>query len=188
MEDTVDNQSLIFNELVLTTICVILFSFTQYVPDSKIRYQLGWITIYLVYLLILITSGVWAVDFYKMLRRQFLICRQKHRLNQRKQKVVQHNKIVDVIGRHRPLENNIMFKRRNALVDEQLEDIQSLGDQEMSDQVNVSVDEDARVQTIAARKLEFQQQMADMKKRNDFNEDVKVQQVLNNLPPENTKK
>jgi hypothetical protein len=30
--------------------------------------------------------------------------------------------------------------------------------------------------------------MADMKKRNDFNEDVKVQQVLNDLPPENTKK
>ena len=38
MEDTVDNQSLIFNELILTAICVILFSFTQYVPDSKIRY------------------------------------------------------------------------------------------------------------------------------------------------------
>ena len=85
------------------------------------------------YLLILITSGVWAVDFYKMLRRQFLILRQKHRLLQRKQKVVQHNKIVDVIGRHRPEEKNIMFKRRNALVDEQLEDIESLGDQEISD-------------------------------------------------------
>ena len=81
-----------------------------------------------------------------------------------------------------------MFKRRNALVDEQLEDIESLGDQEISDQANVSVDEDAHAQTIAARKLEFQQQMADMKKRNDFNEDVKVQQVLNDLPPGNTKK
>ena len=81
-----------------------------------------------------------------------------------------------------------MFKRRNALVDEQLEDIESLGDQEMSDQANVSVVEDSHAQTIAARKLEFQQQMADMKKRNDFNEDVKVQQVLNDLPPENTKK
>jgi hypothetical protein len=50
-----------------------------------------------------------------------------------------------------------MFKRRNALVDEQLEDIESLGDQEMSNKVNVSVDEDAHAQTIAARKLEFQQ-------------------------------
>jgi hypothetical protein len=38
MEDMVDNQTLIFNELILTSICVILFSFTQYVPDSLIRY------------------------------------------------------------------------------------------------------------------------------------------------------
>ena len=81
-----------------------------------------------------------------------------------------------------------MFKRRNALVDEQLEDIESLGDQEMSDQANVSVDEDAHAQTIAVRKLEFQQQMAEMKKRNDFNEDVIVQQVLNNLPLDDSKK
>lgn len=102
MEDTEDNQSLIFNELILTVICVMLFGFTQYVPDSKIRYKLGWITVYLVYLLILITSGVWAVDFYKMCRRQFLICRYKHRLLQRKKKALQHNKVVDVIGRHRP--------------------------------------------------------------------------------------
>jgi len=29
--------------------------------------------------------------------------------------------------------------------------------------------------------------MADMKTRNDFNEDVKVQQILNDLLPENTK-
>jgi len=30
--------------------------------------------------------------------------------------------------------------------------------------------------------------MAEMKKRNDFNEDVKVQQVLNNLPLDDSKK
>ena len=92
-----------------------------------------------------------------MLRRQFLILRQKRRLLQRKQKVVQHNKIVDVIGRHRPEEKNIMFKRRNALVDGQLEEIESLGDQEISDQADVSIGIDAHAQTIAARKLEFQQ-------------------------------
>ena len=82
-------------------------------------------------MLILGTSGVWAVDFYKMLRRQFLILRQKHRLLQRKQKAVQHNEFVDVIGRHRPEEQNTVFKRRNAIVDEQFGEIESLGAQEM---------------------------------------------------------
>jgi hemerythrin-like domain-containing protein len=62
-----------------------------------------------------------------MVRRQYLILKQKHEILKRKQKVVQHNKIVDVIGRHNPVENNVVFKRRNALVDEQLQEIESLG-------------------------------------------------------------
>lgn len=95
-------------------------------PDAVIRYQLGWITIYLVYLLILVTSGIWAVDFYKMLRLQYLILKQKHEILKRKQRVNQHNKIVDVIGRHNPDENNIVFKRRTAVVDDQLQPIESL--------------------------------------------------------------
>jgi len=71
MNDSIGNSTLIFNELLITTLCIILFTFTEFVPYSLVRYNLGWIFLYLVYLVILITTGVWVLDVYQMTKRQY---------------------------------------------------------------------------------------------------------------------
>jgi len=84
MNDSIGNSTLIFNELVITTLCIILFTFTEFVPYSLIRYNLGWIFIYLVYLVILVTAFVWILDVYQMTKRQYLILKHKYILSRRK--------------------------------------------------------------------------------------------------------
>jgi hypothetical protein len=118
MDESISNYTLIFNELVITFLCINLFIFTDYVPSALVRYQLGWIFLYFVYLVVLVTAGVWIFDFYQMIKRQYMILKFKHLMEQRKIKVIQHNTLVDIIGKHNPRNRNVVYKRRNLLIDE----------------------------------------------------------------------
>lgn len=68
MEDNVSNQTLVFNEVVISMLCINLFMFTDYVPDPVVRYEIGWIFAYFVYFMFLVTMGVWLYDFIQMIR------------------------------------------------------------------------------------------------------------------------
>lgn len=118
MDDAAGNQILIFNEILLSMLTIVLFVFTNFVPSPAVRYQFGWIFIYLVYFMIILTMGIWAIDVYFMVKRQLKIFFYKRKLRQRQNRVKQHNKTIDIIGRHNRPETNYMYKRRNLALGE----------------------------------------------------------------------
>lgn len=67
MHDRKSNQILFFNEIVISMLCINLYLFTDYVPNPIARYEIaGWGFCYGVYLLVIVTMVVWALDVYEI--------------------------------------------------------------------------------------------------------------------------
>lgn len=65
MESRLGNQILVFNEVMISMLCIILYLFTDYVPSPEIRYEVaGWCFCYIVYLIIAVTMIVWLHDVF----------------------------------------------------------------------------------------------------------------------------
>ena len=118
MEDNIGNITLIFNEVMLSMLCINLYLFTDFVPSPQARYTLGWIFLYAVYLMVIVTFSVWCFDVYQMLKWQYIVYKFKRELARRKSRVLQHNKHVDIIGKHNPVKANVLYKKKNPVIAE----------------------------------------------------------------------
>ena len=49
MTDWPNNAAQIFNEMSLLVICIMMFNFTDHVPNPKDRYEIGWYFLYIIY-------------------------------------------------------------------------------------------------------------------------------------------
>lgn len=71
MDNLYGNQILFFNEIFISMLCIILYLFTDYIPNPIVRYEVaGWGFCYGVYILVIVTMIVWALDVYEIFRWQ----------------------------------------------------------------------------------------------------------------------
>lgn len=77
--------------------------------------------------MVIFTFAVWSYDVYLMVKWQYKVLKFKRELAIRKNKILQHNKHVDIIGKHNQVQTNVIYKKKNPVIDDQMSVIESVG-------------------------------------------------------------
>ena len=70
MIDWQNNTAQIFNEFSLLIICIMMFNFTDFIPDPEERYKVGWLFLYIIYLNVGINLVIVVALIIKKIRKE----------------------------------------------------------------------------------------------------------------------
>ena len=99
METRERNFVEIVNELILLAIATLMFTLTDFVIDSGIKYYNGWIIFYLLIFQMCFNGFFLLIDLQWNIKRFIKVIRYKLYVTKAKRQVTNHNKTVDKLAK-----------------------------------------------------------------------------------------